>query len=132
MSEEITWSFTAGSSSGAGLSSNGSLEAEATTSAVVNLDANMAQAANLALQLDTVDKIAFLAISSSILDGKVEVQADGTTPTSLTGPLILYGSAVKLFANNLTTLKAQNKHASDEAQLSVLIGRKLSAEPPGP
>ena len=127
MAEEISWSFTAGSTSGAGLSSSGALEAEAATSAAVKLDANMGAQADLALQLDTVDKIAFLAISSSIYDGSVEVQATGASATALTGPLILFGGAVKLFATDLSTLKVQNKHATEEAKLSVLIGRKLSA-----
>lgn len=127
MSESISWSFNAGATTGAGLNSSGSLEAEAAISAVVTLGAAMGEAADLALQLDTVDKIVFLAISSSISDGSVEVQADGEEATPLTGPLILYGSAVKLFANDLTTLKTQNKHATKEATLSVLIGLKLSA-----
>ena len=74
-----------------------------------------------------MSNITFLAISSSISDGTVEVQADGAAPTPLTGPMILYGDAVGLFAGDLTTLKAQNKHATDEAELSVLIGFKLGA-----
>ena len=127
MVETLTWSFTAGSSSGAGLASNGSLAAEAATLASVSLDANMAAAIDLALQLADVDQIAFLAIAASLEDGSVEVQADGANPTVLTGPLILYGEAVKLFAGDLTTLKVQNKHPTEAAELSVLIGRMLSA-----
>jgi hypothetical protein len=126
MAETLSWSFTAGASSGAGLNSSGSLVAEAATSAVVTLDANMASPTTLTLQLDDVDRIAFLAIASSISDGSVEVQADGADPTPLTGPLILYGAGVKLFAGSLDTLKAQNKHTTGSAQLSMLIGRKLS------
>ena len=87
----------------------------------------MAAQAELALQLDSVDKIVFLAISSSINDGSVEVQATGADATALTGPMILYGGAVKLFATDLSTLKVQNKHAAEKATLSVLIGHKLSA-----
>lgn len=126
MVETLTWSFTAGSSSGAGLSSNGFREVEASTSASVSLDANMATATDLELQLDDVDKIAFLAVAASLSDGSVEIQADGASPTALTGPLILYGDAVKLFAGDLTTLKVQNKHATEAADLSVLIGSQLS------
>ncbi len=129
MAETLTWSFTVGSSSGAGLSSNGSLEAQATTLASVSLDAAMATATDLALQLDDVDKIAALVIASSLEDGTVEVQADGAAVTPLTGPLILNGAAVKLFAGDLTTLKAQNKHATESAELTVLIASQLEAAP---
>ena len=73
MAETISWSFTAGASSGAGLSSNGTLEAEAVTSAVVSLEANMSDAADLAMQLEAVDRIAFLAVSASIADGSIEI-----------------------------------------------------------
>jgi len=127
VAETISWSFTAGASSGAGLSSNGTLEAEAVTAAVVSLEANMSDAADLAMQLEDVDRIAFLAVSASLTDGSVEIQADGANPTPLTGPLLLYGAAVRLFAGDLSTLKVQNKHATDAAELSVLIGSKLSA-----
>jgi hypothetical protein len=127
VAETISWSFTAGASSGAGLSSNGTLESEAVTSAVVALDANMSDPADLTMQLEDVDRIAFLAVSASIADGSIEIRADGADPTPLTGPLLLYGAAVRLFAGDLSTLKVQNKHATDPAKLSVLIGSKLSA-----
>lgn len=126
MSEKITWSFTAGASSGAGLTSNGSIDAGATMSLTETLDANMTGTRDLMLQLDTAASIVFLAVESSVSDGTVEVQADGATATKLTGPLVLVGNAVGLFANDLTTLKAQNKHTTEEAVLSVLIGLKLT------
>jgi hypothetical protein len=127
MAETVSWAFTAASSSGAGIASGGSLAADGTTSASVQLDAAMASAAALTLQLDDVDRIAFLGIVPSLTDGSVEVQADGGSATKLTGPLMLFGAAVKLFAGDLTTLKAQNRHATKAATLSVLLGLKLGA-----
>jgi hypothetical protein len=72
--------------------------------------------------VDDVDKVNFLAISSDLLDGKVLVKADGATATPLTGPLLLPGAAVKLFAEDLTTLTVHNTSLNNSAKLSVLIG----------
>lgn len=127
MPETVSWSFTAASSSGAGIASGGALPADGTASASVQLDAAMAAAATLTLQLDNVDRIAFLGLVPSLTDGSVEVQADGAAATKLSGPLMLFGAAVKLFAGDLTTLKAQNRHATKAATLAVLIGLKLGA-----
>jgi hypothetical protein len=127
MVETVSWSFTTASSSGAGVASAGSLAADGTASASVQLDAGMASAASLTLQLDDVDRIAFLGLVPSLTDGSVEVQADGASATKLTGPLMLFGEAVKLFADDLTTLRAQNRHATRPATLSVLLGLKLGA-----
>jgi hypothetical protein len=93
----------------------------------MTLDANMGSPTNLTLQLDDVDKITFLGIVPSLTDGSVEVQADSAAPTVMTGPMMLFGAAVKLFASDLTTLKAQNKHANKAATLNVLIGLELGA-----
>jgi hypothetical protein len=122
MAETISWSFIAASSSGAGVRSNGVRPAGGTTSASIQLDANMGSATTLMLQLDKVDNIAFFGIAPSLTDGSVEVQAGSGTLTKLTGPLMLFGGAVKLFASDLTTLKAQNKHTTETATLSFLIG----------
>lgn len=127
MAETISWSFTAASSSGAGVASSGARPADGTASASVQLDAAMGAATPLTLQLDDVDRIAFLGIVPSLIDGSVEVQADGAAMTKLTGPLMLFGDAVKLFAGDLTTLKVQNRHGTKAATLSVLIGLKLGA-----
>lgn len=126
--DSVSWSFTVGASSGAGFSSNGKHDVEATTSAVVALEANMNAPTDLSLQLADVEKIAFLAIGSSLADGSVEVKADGADAVAMTGPLILFGKAVKLFAGDLATLSVQNKHATKEAKLTLLIARKLSPD----
>ncbi|MDP3415497.1 hypothetical protein [Falsiroseomonas sp.] len=127
MAETLSWSVTMASSSGAGVASHGALVADGTSSASVQLDAGMAAAAPLTLQLDNVDRIAFLGLVPSLTDGSVEVQADGAAATKLSGPLMLFGGAVKLFAGDLSTLKAQNRHTTKAATLSVLIGLKLGA-----
>ena len=127
MAETLSWSFTTASSSGAGVASSGSLTVDGTASASVQLDAAKAAASPLTLQFDQVDRIAFLGIVPSLTDGSVEVQGDGAAATKLTGPLMLFGAAVKLFTGDLTTLKAQNTHATKTATLSVLIGLKLGA-----
>ena len=126
MPDSISWSISAGATSGVGLSSNGSINAEAATAASVSLDANMAGQEDLALQIAAVDKVAFFAVDASISDGTVEIQADGATATKLRGPLVLIGDAVGLFASDLSTLKVQNKHATEPATLTVMIGRNLS------
>ena len=127
MSDTISWSFTVGAASGAGLDMAGALATEAATSATIDLEPAMGAQSSLALQLADVSKLNFLAISCTVLDGAVEVQADGAAVTKLTGPLILFGDGIKLFAGSLATLKVQNKHATEAATLSVLIGRNLDA-----
>ena len=122
----MTWSFTAGSSSGIGLDDAGSMDLEATTAANIQLDAAMNNATGLALQLADVNKVSFLAITASRYDGSVKVKADGAGDTDLDGPLILFGEGVKLFAGDLSTLSVQNAHQTEAVTLSIVIGRKLS------
>lgn len=126
MPETVSWSISVGASSGAGLASHGALGAEAATFAKVDLDAAMPAATDLALQIADTGGIVFFAVSASRNDGSVTVQGDGAAPTPLTGPLILFGEAVGLFAGDLTALKAQNTHATEAATLTILIGRALS------
>jgi len=125
MTQKLTWSFSAGSASGA-LNTTGSTEVEAVFNATVDLDANMANASTLALQIDDVAKVKLLAISSSLNDGKVEVKGSGSA-IALTGPMVLYGAAVALFATDLSTIKVQNKSASVPASLTILVGLALGA-----
>jgi hypothetical protein len=126
MAQNISWTYSA-DNSGGGINASGSTIVDAVISASVDLDAAMAQKKDLALQVDDVSKVAFLVIASSLYDGKVEIQATGTNPTALAGPLILYGAAVGLFASDLTTLKVQNKSAQTAATLSILIGLTVAA-----
>ncbi|MFZ1468383.1 MAG: hypothetical protein WAT09_05315 [Paracoccaceae bacterium] len=87
----------------------------------VDLEAGSA-ARDLVLQVDTVDNVAFLAVSSSLADGKVTIKADGATATALTGPILLFGAGVKLFAGDLTTLTVHNTSAVTAAKVTILIG----------
>jgi hypothetical protein len=126
MAQNISWTFSA-DNSGGGVSTSGATAVDAVKSASIDLDAAMTQKKDLALQVDDVSKVAFLVIASSLYDGKVEIQATGTNPTALTGPLIQYGPAVGLFASDLTILKVQNKSAQTAVTLSILIGLKVAA-----
>ncbi len=123
MAETISWSLTAGGATGAGINTAGSTTGEATVSVSVDLDAQAERP--LALQVDDVDKVAFLAISSDIIDGTITVKATGANATPLTGPILLFGEAVKLFASDLTTLTVKNDTADKTAKLSVLVGLTL-------
>lgn len=119
MSETISWSLTAGGG-GSGINVAGATTGDAVVAASVELDAGSNERA-LTLQVDDVAKVAFLAISSDLLDGKVTVKATGSA-IELTGPILLFGEAIALFASDLTTLTVHNTSADKAAKLSVLIG----------
>jgi hypothetical protein len=119
MSETISWSLTAGGV-GSGINVTGATTGDAIVAASIDLDAGSAERA-LTLQVDNVDKITFLAISSDLLDGKVKVKATGSD-IELSGPILLFGKAVALFASDLTTLTVHNTSVDKAAKLSVLIG----------
>lgn len=121
MSETITWSLTAGGTSGSAIQTQGASVGDGIVSVSVDLDAG-SDARDLVLQVDTVDNVALLAISSSLLDGSVTVKADGANATALSGPILLFGEAVTLFAGDLTTLTVHNTSAVTAAKVTVLIG----------
>ncbi|MEM8796311.1 MAG: hypothetical protein AAGE61_12150 [Pseudomonadota bacterium] len=121
MPESISWSLNAGGTSGNAIQAAGTTSGEAIVSVSVDLDAGSAERA-LTLQVDDVSKVTFLAISSTLLDGKVTVKADGANAIALTGPILLFGAGVQLFASDLTTLTVHNTSATDPAALSVLVG----------
>lgn len=121
MSETITWSLTAGGTSGSAIQTKGASTGDGIVSVSVDLDVGSA-ARDLALQVDTVDNVDFLAISSDLLDGSVTVKADGANASALRGPILLFGDAVKLFAGDLTTLTVHNTSAAKPAKVTVLIG----------
>ncbi|CAN5379525.1 hypothetical protein BH10PSE14_BH10PSE14_42350 [soil metagenome] len=125
MPQSYSWSYSGGSPSGAGVNIDGSVDADAIVAAGVQLAKNMAADRDLALQIDDVDKLAFLVLASSLYDGSVEVKADTATRTKLTGPLILYGPAVKLFAGDLDKISLKNSSATDVADIQILMGLKL-------
>ncbi|APZ97705.1 hypothetical protein BWQ93_03795 [Sphingopyxis sp. QXT-31] len=124
MPQKFSWSFSGGTPSGAGANEGGSVEVDAITSAEVTLAKASADRA-LALQIDDVEKLAFFILTSSINDGSVGVKADTATRTKITGPLILYGEAIKLFAGDLQTLTLKNASATDAADITILMGFKL-------
>lgn len=124
MPQKFSWSFSGGTPSGAGANEGGSVEVDAITSAQVTL-AKASADRELALQIDDVEKLAFFILTSSINDGSVDVKADTATRTKITGPLILYGEAIKLFAGDLQTLTLNNASATDAADITILMGFKL-------
>ncbi|HEV7322648.1 MAG TPA: hypothetical protein VGO04_28945 [Ensifer sp.] len=121
MSETITWSLTAAGKSGSAIQAKGASIGDGIVSVSVDLDAGSA-ARDLALQVDKVDNVAFLTISSDLLDGSVTVKADRPNASALSGPILLFGEAVKLFADDLTTLTVHNTSAGKPAKVTVLIG----------
>ncbi len=120
MSEAISWSLSAGGPTGAGVSSAGQTIGDATISLSKELD--IGEGKDLSLQVDDVDKVTFLAIDCDLLDGDVTVKATSADTTALTGPILLYGEAVKLFASDLTTLSVKNNSTEKKANLTALIG----------
>lgn len=121
MSENISWSLTAGGTAGSRIQTSGVLEGEGIVSVSVELDAG-STARDLTLQVDDVARVALLAISCNLIDGTVTVQADGPSAIALTGPMLLFGAAVGLFAGDLTTLTVHNTSPDRAAKLTVLIG----------
>lgn len=119
MSETISWSLTAGGV-GSGINVTSATTGDAVVSASVDLEPTSGERA-LTLQVDDIDKVGCLAISSDLLDGTVTVKATGTA-IELTGPILLFGKAVALFASDLTTITVENKSADKPAKISVIIG----------
>lgn len=124
MPQKFSWSFSGGTPSGAGANNGGSVEVDAITSAGVTL-AKASADRELALQIDDVEKLEFFILTSSLNDGSVDVKADTATRTKITGPLILYGEAIKLFAGDLQTLTLKNASTTDAADITILMGFKL-------
>lgn len=126
MPQNFSWSFSCGVPSGAGVNTGGAMDVDAVVSAKVSLVKAMAADRVLDLQIDDVNKVAFLVLSSSLNDGSVDVKANTATRTKLTGPIILYGAAVKLFASNLDSLTMRNASATDAAEIEILMGLKFA------
>lgn len=125
MPQSYSWSYSGGSPAGAGVNIGGSFDVDGITTAEVQLTKNMSADRDLALQIDDVSKLAFLVIASSLYDGSVDVKADTATRTKLTGPLILHGTAVKLFAGDLDKISLKNVSATDVADIKILMGLTL-------
>lgn len=125
MQQSLSWSFNAGTAGGHGVNVGGSLSVDAVFSASIVLDKNMAATKDVALQIDDVDKLNLIVIASSLNDGKVEVKTDLAAITKITGPVVLFGNAAKLFAGDLEKISLQNKSADKTADISILIGLAL-------
>lgn len=126
MSQKFFWSFGGNSQAGVGIADGNGIEVDAITTAEVQLAENMAADRTLALQIDDVDKLAFFILTSSLIDGSVEVKADTATRTKLVGPIILFGAAIKLFAGSLDSISLKNLSATDAADIRILVGSKLT------
>ncbi|MFN9630906.1 MAG: hypothetical protein ACK59A_11865 [Cyanobacteriota bacterium] len=124
MPESITWSLAASGTPGPTIQATGKTPGDGFISISLEVEKSSGPTDHN-LQVDNVDKVNFLLISSDLLDGKISVKADRTDATPLTGPLLLVGAAVKLFANNLTTLTVTNSSTEKKATLFVLIGLTL-------
>lgn len=122
MPDSISWSFNAAGSSGGTSKASGKVTADAILTAHRTVAKGATEA--LELQLDGTAKVVFLAITSSINDGKVTIKGTGANDIAMQGPLILYGPAIGLFATNLTTVTVKNTAAS-AAELSILAGYNL-------
>ena len=125
MPSRISWSNSVASDGGASVSGRGDIIIDTATSVTVTLDPATVAAEALDLQVADPSGVAVLAIFSDVMDGSLTVKATLGSATALTGPLVLFGAAVTMFATDLTTLNVQNNHATDEATLEILIGRTV-------
>lgn len=119
MADSIAWSFNAAASTGGSSKASGKTEVDGImiVRTTVPVDAT---AATLNLQLDSPDKISFLAITSSAYEDDLEITS-GDNTVKLTGPFVLHGDAVALFTTNLTTLDVKNETAGP-VELTILVG----------
>lgn len=124
MVENISWALNVSGTAGSPIQAAGQSSGDAIVSVSVDLEAGSAERV-LAVQVDDMDRVAFLALSSSLTNGKVTVQADGPAAIALSGPILLFGTATKLFAGDLSTLKVHNTSATEAATVKVLIGLTL-------
>ena len=123
MPESVAWSFSATASTGGSSKSSGKTPADAVLIVRKTIPDAFDDALNL--QIDTADKVAFLALTSSVYDADLEVNG-GVTAVKLTGPLVLHGNAVALFSTDLGELEVKNA-TGGEVELSVLLGFDIAA-----
>jgi hypothetical protein len=123
MPDSIAWSFNATASTGGASKSAGKTPADAVL--IVRKTVPDAFDDALALQLETADKIAFMALTSSVYDADLTVKGTGTA-VKLTGPLVLHGNAVALFSTDLGELEVKNATGGD-VELSILLGFDIAA-----
>jgi hypothetical protein len=124
MGNKLSWSLNAGAPGGS-LDQSGSIDCDAITNVAITIDATENKA--LELQLADVSNLVFLAIKSSIYDKKVKIEASGAgaTEIELSGPVFLYGAAIALLGPSLETLTITNTHATEAAEIDILIATKV-------
>lgn len=123
MPDSIAWSFNATASTGGTCKAAGKTPADAVM--IVRKTIPDTFDDPLSLQLETADKIAFLALTSSVYDAELTVNG-GVTAVALTGPLVLHGNAVALFTTDLGELEVKNV-TGGEVELSILLGFDIAA-----
>jgi hypothetical protein len=123
MPDSIAWSFNASASTGGASKAAGKTPADAVLIVRKTVPDTFDDALNL--QLETADKIAFLALTSSVYDADLTVKGGGAT-VKLTGPLVLHGDAVALFSTDLGELEVKNTTGGD-VELSILVGFDIAA-----
>lgn len=123
MPDSIAWSFNATASTGGTCKAAGKTPADAVL--IVRKTIPDTFDDPLSLQLETADKIVFLALTSSVYDADLTVNG-GVTAVKLTGPLVLHGNAVALFTTDLGELEVKNV-TGGEVELSILLGFDIAA-----
>jgi hypothetical protein len=123
MPDSIAWSFNASASTGGTSKAAGKTAADAVL--IVRKTIPDAFDDSLTLQLETAEKIGFLALTSSVYDDTLTIKAGGAT-VKLTGPLVLHGDAVALFSEDLGALDVKNLTGGD-VELSILVGFDIAA-----
>jgi hypothetical protein len=123
MPDSISWNFNASASTGGTSKAAGKTPADAVL--IVRKTVPDTFDDSLNLQIDTADKIAFLALTSSVYDAHLTVKG-GITAVKLTGPLVLHGNAVALFSTDLGELEVKNATGGD-VELSILLGLDIAA-----
>lgn len=123
MPDSIAWSFNATASTGGTCKAVGKTPADAVL--IVRKTIPDAFDDPLSLQLETADKIGFLALTSSAYHEDLTVNG-GVTAVKLTGPLVLHGNAVALFTTDLGELEVKNV-TGGEVELSILLGFDIAA-----
>jgi hypothetical protein len=123
----IAWSISAGDATGAGVTANGSIAADAVTTAATTLDAGTNKA--LALQIDDVTKVAMFTVTCTRYDGSISLKGgDAADPTlALTGPLVAFGAAAhRLVASLGTVTITAASNPTTAATVSFFIATRLT------
>ena len=118
MPDSISWNFNAVTRLGAYTKTAGSTDADAVL--VARQTVKKKTTANIDLQIADVAKARFFSLTSIPYDEQIVVTHTGGD-IHLTGPLVLYGDAIKLFNTSLSTVEIKNNSDGD-AEISIMIG----------